>query len=365
VPEISAKAREWIEDCRATGGFSPRTLEGYVNCLSLLVRYGVTRVEGITRDNVTKWLYERRRKDRVMATTCNRNLAAVLSFVSWLERRGEFPLDEYQRIKRCRTRQEPKPPPQFLTREQFAKLIAVAPSVAPAYELALDLAVHTGLRVSELLQVLHEDFVFDDEEPFLRVARTWGRENKRRQERSVPLGKLDGTFVKRLKGYGIGPPHVGPVLPAQQLRAGGIYLHKNTLEDWMKVGRAAAGLPPSTTFLLLRHTFASWVLRARIYRDVAVLAKIMGNSVATCMAHYAGWFGGDASIEALHAPMKDRPVVLRTKGVSLAEKTTPELFRILDPLPTPAAKAIASEDLERLRAAERAMQRARDRGRLS
>jgi integrase len=363
VPTIAEKAREWIDDCRTTGGFSSRTLEGYLHCLNLLVRFGVTRVEGITRDNVAKWLYERRRKERVAAATCNRNLAAVLSFVSWLERRGEFELEEYQRLKRCRTRQEATPPPQFLTREQFAKLRAVAPSVSPAFELAIDLDVHTGLRVSELLQVLHEDFVFDDAEPFLRVARTWGRENKKRSERTVPLGTLDGVFVKRLRSLGVGPPRVGPVFPAQHAKAGGAFLHKNTLEDYMKIARAAAGLPTWTTFLVLRHTFASWALKERIFREPATLAKVMGNSVATCMKHYAGWLGGDAAIERLHEPMKDRPVVLSSKPVT--EKTTPELFRILDGVPTPPAKAIASEDLERLRAAERAMQRARDRGRLS
>lgn len=366
MPEIAATARVWIKDLQQTGGYSPRTLEGYVNCVSLLVRYGVTRVEGITRDNVTKWLYDRRRKDKISASTCNRNLAAVLSFVSWLEKRGEFDLDEYSRIKRCRVRQEATPPPRFLTHEQFEKLVQVAPSVSHVFGIAADLCVHTGLRVGELLQVRHEDFVFDDAEPFLRVARTFGRENKRRQERTVPLGEVDGAFVKRLRGFGVGPPAVGPVFPAQHANAGGLYLHKNTLEDWMKTARAAAQLPAWTTFLLLRHTFASWVLRARIYRDPATLAKVMGNSVATCMKHYAGWFGGDASIEALHTkPMKDRPVIVQSKPA--AEKTTPELFRILDPLPTPAAPSTPPatvEDLARALAAERALARAKERGRL-
>lgn len=307
---IEPKVLEWVTDMCST--HRPRTVEGYVYCLHALVRSGIGDLALLTRDSVSKFLAARRVEGKT-PQTCNRNLAAILSFASWLERKGEFPLESLLALRRLRMKQPGPPPPRFLAESEFERLLVASVGVHEQLHLAITLVWYTGLRVGELLALHHGDLVLDATDPYLRVVRDADADGRKPKtgERCVPLAK---PLLRELARLGIGSgSRVGPIFPPlRPVKGAGVhqhaYLQKNTIERWLAIARAAAGLDRSTTFIVLRHSFASSMLRTKATTPEK-LAKFMGNSVKTCFAHYAGLRGGDPDVDRAF-PEKAAPLVV-------------------------------------------------------
>lgn len=312
----------WANDVRE--GLGKRTLQGYLYLLALLPASGIHTLRGLTRENLQRHIRERREKDEIGAATAKKIHVAALSFSNWLEQNGEIPLDQYLSLKTIKIKQPVLPPPRFLTREEYVRLIVAARASFPILSLAVQLAVHTGLRMNELRCLHHEDIFLDAAEPYVRVVRgptdadTRRLKNRVRPRMPPPISM---GFTAELRRLCIGQPRTGPIFPAggharEARHSSSPYVGHKALERWMSHAREAAGLGDDVTFITLRHTYASWLTQAGV--SLAKVAKWMDHSIAICWKHYAAL-----------APGGDRDV---DKG--FAQKTPPRVTLVSE-IPTP------------------------------
>lgn len=293
--EIAETASSWLKASMETGELRKRTVEGYSYCLGLLVKAGFGDTDELTRERVSGFL-ESRRQLGIDPSTLNRNLAALCSFTSMLERRGQFPLERLWGLRRLRYRVPPRKPPFFMSQEIAARVEKAAESVDPQLLVAAVIALASGLRAGELAMLHHEDMSLREVNPFLVVVRDGVRENKTYKARTVPLKKKD---AERLLALGVGAGKVGPIFPAEKLNATTIYLAPNTLGRRLGIARAIVGeIGGKLDFYVFRHTFASWHVQAGV--SLAKVSKWLGNCVAICERHYAALApGGDADCERM------------------------------------------------------------------
>ena len=297
-----------------------RTLKGYQYLLERLPSSGIHRLGELTRENVQRHIRERREQDGICAATAKRIHAAVLSFASWLEQNNEIPLDQLLSLRTIRVKQPTLPPPRFLTREEYVRLLVAARSHRPMLGLAVSIAVHTGLRMNELRCLHHEEIIHDATEPYVRVARDNVREVKTKRPRTPPISM---GFAAELRRQCVGQPRTGPIFPAGAGRvaarkSSSPYVGHHALEDWMAHAREAAGLGPDVTFITLRHTYASWLIQGGV--SIAKVAGWCGHNVSVCWKHYAGLVpGGDKDVEKGFAPKTPPHPGVPRRGVFVIE----------------------------------------------
>lgn len=290
--DLAETAATWLEAARKTGELSKRTTEGYAYCLGLLVRAGFHDVEELTRERLAPWLDSRRARG-IHPATLNRNLAAICSFCSMLERRGQFQLERLWGIRRLRFRVPPRKPPFFLMREIVPAVENAALQVDRQLYLAVLIDIASGVRASELSHLHHEDLHLEEEKPFLVVARDARRDVKTYRSRTVPIRRRE---AERLLELGVGRGQ-GPIFPPEKHNATEPYLQENTLGRRLAIARAVVGpIGGKLDFLTLRHTFASWHVQGGV--SIAKVARWLGNCVAICERHYAALApGGDLDCE--------------------------------------------------------------------
>lgn len=280
----------WLKDST----LRPRTLERYVYSLMQLARAGIETVEQLERESLRRHMTTRREQG-ITAQTCNRDLAAVCSLASWLEQRGEYPLERLLALRRLRMNTPKAPPPRFLSREEYATLRETSAVVSPVLALAVGVAGHTGMRLGELRTIHCEDFVLKGETPFVRVRRDGYREIKTGAERTTPIAR---AFADELVALDV-DRREGPLFPSRPGGRGHItaaaYVAHPTLIRWLWIARTAAE-QSKTTFHILRHSYASWCVQRGV--PIAKVARWLGHSIQVCFRYYVGLVpGGDADIE--------------------------------------------------------------------
>lgn len=164
--DIESAAARWVE----VSELAPGTLERYLTSLLLVVRWGIGTVEGLTRQEVRRYLAARR-DGGASAQTCNRDLAACQSLVRWLESRGEIGREAVEGLRGLALPCPPHPPARYLTREQWATWREAARDVDEGAEVASVLAVGAGLRAGEIRALAREHLVIDGPAPYVRVTR--------------------------------------------------------------------------------------------------------------------------------------------------------------------------------------------------
>jgi len=129
------------------------------------------------------------------------------------------------------------------------------------------LALHTGMRLGELMNLTVRDFN-EYPEPMLFVSHT-----KTTRSRYVPLyGEALELVKSRVKGKGL-----------EESLLGG--WNKTTVSEWFNEACKAATVGEGFTFHCLRHTFASHMLAKGV--PIYKVSKILGHStVVTTERHY-------------------------------------------------------------------------------
>jgi integrase len=141
----------------------------------------------------------------------------------------------------------------YLTREEVNRIASCAPMGSPL-RAAIYIAAYTGLRASELLALPSTP----TPSPSVMV-----RMSKSGKPRVVPLPSILQPYLSALP------------LPLS---------YDSLSRSFCKV-RAAAGLPADVTFHTLRHSYASWMIRAGV--DLVTLSKLLGHSSVQITARYA------------------------------------------------------------------------------
>lgn len=192
------------------------------------------------------------------AATMARKIATLRSFYKWADRRG---LCAGNPMTVIRTPRQAKRLPKAITIDQIEKLLA-APGDAEVLgrrdRAMLETLYSTGIRVSELVGLAHEDLDLAGEA--LRVR------GKGKKERIVPLGSHAIASINRYLEMMRTDPKFGPVVNGGQSRLP-LFINKHggrlssrsvrrKLDKYLK----QVGLDPSISPHTLRHSFATHLL---------------------------------------------------------------------------------------------------------
>jgi integrase len=164
--------------------------------------------------------------------------------------------------------------------ESWAELDAVVAHLAPRYRPMVLFAAATGLRPAEWLALEWRDIDLGARVVYVHRSFTKGRLKCPKTEasrRAVPLQTIALEAIERQR---LGA-HSPLVFPAE--RGGYLDLHNFRNREW-KPAQVAAGIEPLRRIYNLRHTFATFALRAGI--STFDLSRYMGASLTMIDRHY-------------------------------------------------------------------------------
>jgi integrase len=164
--------------------------------------------------------------------------------------------------------------------EPWAELDAVAVNLSPRYRPMVTFAAATGLRPAEWLALEWRDIDLEARVVFVHRSFTKGRLKCPKTEasrRAVPLQTIALEAIERQ----LSSRRSLLVFPAK--RGGYLDLHNFRNREW-KPAQVAAGIEPLRRVYDLRHTFATFALRAGI--STFDLSRYMGASLTMIDRHY-------------------------------------------------------------------------------
>lgn len=221
------------------------------------------------------------------ASTQEGYFSKVRACFNWLKAEG------YVRENPCDELQKPKPrkrPPKFLSRYEFAALLAQAHSDAhtgkgPAWMPDLiELGVATGLRRGELCALRWCDVDLRNGRLYARsYVRSDGSEHRTKSghDRPVPIFAAARVVLERLQAERANEDETAPVLLSERRR----HLYGNYVRKSFAECRDRARLPGWVTPHALRHTFASWLVSDGT--PIFHVSKWLGHSSVTTTQIYA------------------------------------------------------------------------------
>lgn len=154
--------------------------------------------------------------------------------------------------------------------ESWAELDAVAVNLSPRYRPMVIFAAATGLRPAEWLALEWRDIDLEARVVYVHRSFTKGRLKCPKTEasrRAVPLQTIALQAIERQRSS----PNRALVFPAE--RGGYLDLHNFRNREW-KPAQVVAGIKPLRRVYDLRHTFATFALRAGI--STFDLSRYMG-----------------------------------------------------------------------------------------
>jgi integrase len=164
--------------------------------------------------------------------------------------------------------------------ESWTEITALAEQLGPGYGPMVVFAAATGLRPGEWIALEERDLDRDARVVYVRRAFAHGRlksTKTRRSMRAVPLQSIALDALERLPTR----PETPLLFPAP--RGGYVDLHNFRRRAW-KPAQMAAGIEPLRRPYDLRHTFATFALRAGI--STFDLSRFMGASLTMIDRHY-------------------------------------------------------------------------------
>ena len=198
APHVSSFLREHMP---RQHNASPRTIANYADSLMLLVRYIAGRlnirpcvitIEQLTVDLIFSFLDHLEADRGNSVSTRNVRLAAIKSFLRYLEYRLPSCLDLARQVHAIPMKKHDQALIRYLDREEIEALLDAPDPGTPAGlrdRAMLHLAYAAGLRVSELVGVRLEDLG----QPRLDTVRIMG---KGRKERVLPLWKQTTVAIR-------------------------------------------------------------------------------------------------------------------------------------------------------------------------
>ncbi|HLJ03088.1 MAG TPA: site-specific integrase, partial [Solirubrobacteraceae bacterium] len=164
--------------------------------------------------------------------------------------------------------------------ESWNELCQLAEEIGPRYGPLVLFAAATGLRPGEWLALEHRDIDRDQRVLYVRRAFRNGRLKTPKTTgsiRAVPLQQIALQALDQIRPK----PDSPLVFPAP--RGGHLDLHNFRNRDW-KPAQRALGIDPIRRVYDLRHTFATFALRAGI--TTFDLSRYMGASLTMIDRHY-------------------------------------------------------------------------------
>lgn len=260
-------------------GLSENTISSYARDIAQFAAYssemGVESVSGIKEELLNQFL-ARLRRENYATTSVERKLAAIRTFLKFLQREGCIKGDPSDFVENPRPS---KPLPKVLTEEEIVKLLK-QPDLSELNGLRdramLETLYATGLRVTELINLLTNDVNLG-----VGFVRCIGKGSK---ERVVPIGDVAVDMVRRYLS------ECRPVF-AKGERSEFLFI-TNRGKPMTRVGfwkiikkySKSAGITKHITPHVLRHSFATHLLENGA--DIRSIQEMLGHaSVATTQVY--------------------------------------------------------------------------------
>jgi integrase len=240
---------------------------------ALIPECGWNTAKDVSADSFQTW---RRGQAELSAKTANDYLEAVRCFFNWLIKNGRVQSNPLAAVEKVRTEGRETRQRRAFTGEEMRQLLAAVPADRKAVYL---LAVHTGLRRSELAALKWGDVSLDAVTPFVQVRASTTKNGKPAAVRLLPevveaLNGLNDTsgpnelvfkrfprierFRRDLKKAGV----------AYRDTAGN-FADFHSLRKTFGTNLARAGVPSRTAMALMRHSDRR--LTDKIYTDENLL----------------------------------------------------------------------------------------------
>jgi integrase len=213
--------------------------------------------------------------------------------------------------------------------ESWEELEALAERLEPRLGAMVLFAAATGLRPGEWVALERRDIDRQARVAYVRRSFSKGRLTHPKTEASIRAVPLQARAIAALEQLPLGGP--GDLLfPAE--RGGYLDLHNFRNRNW-KPAQIAVGIEPFRRIYDLRHTFATFALRAGI--STFELSRYMGASLTMIDRHY-GHLARDGRehairlLDDLNAPAVDvrgRPVDAETRARRRARQRNRALSR--------------------------------------
>ena len=177
--------------------------------------------------------------------------------------------------------------------ESWAELEALAEAIGPRYGPMIVFAATTGLRPAEWIALEKRDLDRDARVVYVRRSFTKGALKRPKTDasmRAVPLQARALDALDRISGQDDSPL----LFPGD--RGGYLDIHHFRPFHW-RPAQLAAGIDPLRRVYDLRHTFATFALRAGIW--TFDLSRYMGASLTMIDRHY-GHLARDGREHAIH-----------------------------------------------------------------
>lgn len=235
-----------------------------------IAAFGGYRLDELRPDEIAAWRMTIRQGYRFEATQALRQVLARA--VVW----GMLDINPAkQGVENPQRRRTEKRP--F---ESWAELDAVAERLAPTLGPMVIFAAATGMRPGEWVALEWRDIDRDGRVAYVRRSFSKGRLHCTKTEASTRAVPLQARALAALDQLQPGTP--GELLfPAP--RGGYLDLHNFRNRDW-KPAQQAVGIEPFRRIYDLRHTFATFALRAGI--STFELSRYMGASLTMIDRHY-------------------------------------------------------------------------------
>jgi integrase len=177
--------------------------------------------------------------------------------------------------------------------QSWEELYALAGRLGPRYGPMVLFAAATRLRPGEWLALEHRDIDREAQVAYVRRTLRNGRIKTPKTKASLRAVPLQAVALRALEELRRPDPVCPLLFPA--VRGGHIDLHNFRNRIW-KPAQMAAGITPLRRVYDLRHTFATFALRAGI--STFDLSRHTGTSLAMIDRHY-GHLAGDGREHAI------------------------------------------------------------------
>jgi integrase/recombinase XerC len=285
-PDLQQARQDWLAMLGKERRLAALTLEAYERDTRQFLQFltghvggppGLSDVSELRPADLRAFLAHRR-AGGAGARTLGRGLAAVRSFLRFLERRG---LANSAGAGALRAPRQPKSLPKPLTAADAMRVVSTGaqlaeePWIVARNAAVLTLLYGSGLRISEALGLSGTDL--DPHETVLRVT---GKGGKTRLVPVLLVARLAVASYRRLCPY-----HLAAEAPLFRGAKGG-KLQPAIIQREMQKLRSALGLPATATPHALRHSFATHLLGRG--GDLRTIQELLGHASLSTTQIYTG-----------------------------------------------------------------------------
>jgi site-specific recombinase XerD len=260
-----SELRKRMHDAMVLRGFSERTRETYLRCISALAKHYGRSPDTLDTAAIQAYLLHLITEKKLAYASVNQAVCAIRFLLAVVlgQRMEAFAIPMAKVPKRL---------PQVLTREEIGRLIAHARN--PRDRMLLATTYAAGLRLSEVCALELTDIESAPERMCLKV-----RQGKGSKDRYTLLSPhLLDSLRRYWRTYR--PRHW--LFPC---RSGDGPIDKRTAHRLYHAARSAAGIEHGGGIHILRHSFATHLLEAGV--DIHTIQRLLGHGhVGTTMRYF-------------------------------------------------------------------------------